>query len=81
LISRGRGQKWRYWHNGAIPEVSTNIVWEAGKIKIKHVQSKGLWLMTRGSRLLYCGRLNPWQSPGVIAKVLRREGKRFRYLA
>jgi hypothetical protein len=54
-------------------------VWEVGKLKIKHVESKGLWLMTRGGRLLYCGRLNPWQSPGVIAGVLRREGKPFRY--
>lgn len=37
--------------------------------------------MTRGSSLLYCGRLSPWRSPAVIAQVLQREGKVFNYLA
>jgi hypothetical protein len=50
-------------------------------MKIKHIQSMDLWLLTKGDRVLYQGKLNPWKTPGVIAGVLRREGKVFRYFS
>ncbi len=48
-------------------------------MKIKHIRSMDLWLLTRGDKVLYRGNLNPWKSPGVIATVLKNEGKFFRY--
>jgi hypothetical protein len=48
-------------------------------VKIKHIRSMDLWLLTKGDKVLYRGKLNPWKSPGIIASVLRSEGKLFRY--
>ena len=36
---------------------------------------------TKGDRVLYQGKLNPWKTPCVMAGVLRREGKVFRYFS
>jgi hypothetical protein len=48
-------------------------------MKIKHIKSMDLWLLSKGDKILYRGRVNPWRSPGIIARVLKREGKAFRY--
>jgi hypothetical protein len=48
-------------------------------MKIKHIESTDLWLVSKGDKILYRGRVNPWRSPGIIARVLKREGKLFRY--
>lgn len=45
-------------------------------MKIKHIQSTNLWLLSRGEKVLYQGNLNPWRTPAVIAQILLREGKR-----
>ena len=55
-------------------------------MKIRHIRgnsskdasngfSDGLWLMSKGNKVLYRGSLSPWQSPKIIASVLKREGK------
>lgn len=44
-------------------------------MKIRHIRSLDLWLLSKGNRILYRGRSSPWKSPGVIAAALRREGK------
>ncbi|MCB1693116.1 MAG: hypothetical protein KDI19_10140 [Pseudomonadales bacterium] len=44
-------------------------------MKIRHIRSLDLWLLTRGNRVLYRGKASPWKSPAVIAAALRREGK------
>jgi hypothetical protein len=48
-------------------------------MKIRHIESLDLWLLSKGDKILYRGRVNPWSSPGIIARVLKREGKVFRY--
>ncbi|MCB1644548.1 MAG: hypothetical protein KDI36_03805 [Pseudomonadales bacterium] len=50
-------------------------------MKIRHIASTDLWLISRGDRILYRGKLNPLRSPRVIVSVLRREGKSFRVAA
>lgn len=44
-------------------------------MKIKHIKSLDLWLLTKGNRILYRGSSSPWKSPRVIAAALRRDGK------
>jgi hypothetical protein len=54
-------------------------------MKIRHIKynssrdasgvSGDLWLLSKGNKVLYRGRLSPWQSPKIIASVLKREGK------
>ena len=44
-------------------------------MKITHIRSTDIWLMSKGNKILYRGKKSPWQSPKVIAAALRREGK------
>ena len=47
----------------------------AGNImKIRHIQSLDIWLLSKGDRVLYRGRHNPWHSERVLKGALRREG-------
>ena len=61
-------------------------------MKIRHIRSnsskdtgngvaEGLWLLSKGNKVLYRGSLSPWQSPKIIASVLKREGKILRQVA
>lgn len=54
-------------------------------MKIRHIKfnssnetsggTGGLWLLSKGDKVLYRGSLSPWQSPKVIASALKQEGK------
>ncbi|MEX2326540.1 MAG: hypothetical protein WD558_02310 [Pseudomonadales bacterium] len=44
-------------------------------MKIRHIRSLDVWLLTKGNRVLYRGPSNPWRTPRVIASALRRDGK------
>lgn len=44
-------------------------------MKIRHIHSSDVWLLTRGNRVLYRGKDNPWRTPKIIAAVLRQDGK------
>ena len=44
-------------------------------MKITRIRSADVWLLSKGNRVLYRGKVSPWQSPKVIAAALRREGK------
>jgi len=50
-------------------------------MKITHIRSIDLWQLSKGKRILYRGKMSPWQSPKVIAAALRREGKLIRLVA
>ncbi len=50
-------------------------------MKVRHIRSLDLWLLSKGSRILYRGKVSPWHSPRVIAAALRRDGKEFRAAA
>lgn len=43
-------------------------------MKVRHIKSLDLWLLTKGNRVLYRGIASPWKSPDVIAAALRRVG-------
>ena len=42
-------------------------------MKVRHIRSLDIWLMSKGNRVLYRGRENPWHSPCILQNVLRRE--------
>ncbi|XOV87476.1 MAG: hypothetical protein ACFHX7_21415 [Pseudomonadota bacterium] len=44
-------------------------------MKVRHIASLNVWMLTKGNLVLYRGRRNPWRSPEVILSALRREGK------
>ncbi|MDG1205363.1 MAG: hypothetical protein P8N51_08325 [Pseudomonadales bacterium] len=53
-------------------------------MKITHIKSSGyysdsendgIWLLSKGNKVLYRGKISPWQSPRVVAAALRMEGK------
>ena len=43
-------------------------------MKIKHIQSLDIWLLSKGNRVLYRGRHNPWRSERILKIALLREG-------
>jgi len=48
-----------------------------GKVMtIKHIRSSDTWLVSKGRKILYRGRVSPWRSPRVIEVALRRDGLR-----
>lgn len=44
-------------------------------MKVIHIQSSDVWLLSKGNKVLYRGRQSPWQSPQVVAAALKREGR------
>jgi len=44
-------------------------------MKIRHIRSLDLWLLSKGNRVLYRGKDNPWHTPKVMAAALKRDGK------
>ncbi len=40
-------------------------------MKIKHIKSLDLWLISKGNIILYWGKECPWYSPGVLELALR----------
>lgn len=47
----------------------------ARPMKVRHIKSLDVWLLSKGNRVLYRGHASPWKSPGVIAAALRRDLK------
>lgn len=45
-------------------------------MKIRHIQSLDIWLLSKGNRVLYRGKQSPWQSENVLKVALRREALR-----
>jgi hypothetical protein len=43
-------------------------------MKIQHIRSTDIWLLSKGRKVLYRGKQSPWQSPRVIATALKRDG-------
>ena len=43
-------------------------------MKIRRIQSLDIWLLSKGNRVLYRGRHNPWRSERILKGALRREG-------
>jgi len=43
-------------------------------MKIRHIRSLDLWLLSKGKKVLYRGPENPFASPRVIAAAMRRAG-------
>ncbi len=43
-------------------------------MKIRHIRSLDIWLMSKGNKVLYRGKQNPWHSQKVMQVALRREG-------
>jgi len=46
-------------------------------MKVTHIRSTDVWLLSKGNKVLYRGRTSPWTSPGILAAALKREGKLF----
>lgn len=44
-------------------------------MKVRHIRSTDLWLMSRGNQVLYRGRENPWRSTTIMKAALRRATK------
>jgi len=43
-------------------------------MRVRHIRSLDVWLMSRGGRVLYRGKENPWLSVKIIKSALLREG-------
>lgn len=41
-------------------------------MKIRHIRSMDLWLLSKGNRVLYRGKESPWHSAKVMQVALRR---------
>ncbi|MGV0035090.1 MAG: hypothetical protein ACNYPE_09020 [Candidatus Azotimanducaceae bacterium WSBS_2022_MAG_OTU7] len=46
-------------------------------MRLRHIKSLDVWLMSKGNRVLYRGKENPWLSIKIMQSVLRREGIQF----
>ena len=42
-------------------------------MKVRHIRSMDIWLLTKGNRVLYRGKESPWHSNRVLQAALRRE--------
>jgi len=45
-------------------------------MKIRHIQSLDIWLLSKGNRVLYRGKQNPWHSEKVLQVALKRDALR-----
>ena len=45
-------------------------------MRVRHIRSLDIWLMSKGNRVLYRGKENPWRSTRIMQSALRREGVR-----
>ena len=45
-------------------------------MRVRHIRSLDIWLMSKGNRVLYRGKENPWRSTKIMQSALRREGVR-----
>ncbi len=45
-------------------------------MRVRHIRSLDIWLMSKGNRVLYRGKENPWLSTSIMQSALRREGVR-----
>lgn len=43
-------------------------------MRVRHIRSLDIWLMSKGNRVLYRGKENPWRSTKIMLNALRREG-------
>jgi|TARA_R110001592_G_C12703960_1_gene707070 hypothetical protein len=50
-------------------------------MKVIHILSSDVWLLSKGNKVLYRGKRSPWQSPSVVAAALKREGKLFQLVS
>ena len=45
-------------------------------MRVRHIRSLDIWLMSKGNRVLYRGKENPWRSTRIMQSALLREGVR-----
>ncbi len=45
-------------------------------MKVQHIKSLDIWFISKGNRVLYRGRENPWHSTRALRSALRRQGLR-----
>lgn len=50
-------------------------------MKVIHLRSSDVWLLSKGNKVLYRGNKSPWRSPSVVAAALKREGKLFQLVS
>lgn len=50
-------------------------------MKVIHIRSTDVWLLSKGNKILYRGSKSPWQSPSVVAAALKKEGKLFQLVS
>lgn len=43
-------------------------------MRVRHIRSLDLWLLSKGNKVLYRGKDNPWHSPKVMRHAMRRQG-------
>jgi hypothetical protein len=48
-------------------------------MRVRHIRSLDIWLMSKGKRLLYRGKESPWRSTRIMQSALRREGLRIAF--
>ncbi len=41
-------------------------------MKIRHIKSLDIWYVSKGNRMLYRGRENPWRSERALQSALNR---------
>lgn len=59
----------RGWQSGTPGRSIEEIV-----MRVRHIRSLDIWLMSKGNRVLYRGKENPWRSTRIMQSALRREG-------
>lgn len=42
-------------------------------MKIKHIRSLDIWLLSKGNKVLCRSKQNPWHPPKVLEVAIRRE--------
>jgi|AP95_1055475.scaffolds.fasta_scaffold00600_3 hypothetical protein len=44
----------------------------AATMRVRHIRSLDIWLMSKGNKILYRGKKNPWHSEKVLQYALNR---------
>ncbi len=71
LEAGDQGLATRGWRRGTPGRSIEEIL-----MRVRHIRSLDIWLMSKGNRVLYRGKENPWRSTRIMQSALRREGVR-----
>lgn len=59
----------KYLESGTIPKSGAQ---GAATMRVRHIRSLDIWLMSKGNKILYRGKQNPWHSEKVLQYALNR---------